>query len=177
MNCSRCAREIESESAFCRFCGAPVGATLPPPRDRRLVRRPHEGRIGGVCAGMAEYFDTDVTLVRLAWVILALVPGAVLGGLIAYVAAWLIIPASALPAPARAGASRVTRSVTDRQIAGVCGGLAAYFGVDSTIMRLIWVILTIFPGAIVLGLIVYLFAWFIMPDAATPGLRSPAHAA
>lgn len=176
MNCSRCGREIESESAFCRFCGAPVGAALPPPRDRRLVRRPHEGRIGGVCAGMAEYFDTDVTLVRLAWVILTLIPGAVLGGLIAYLAAWLIIPASALPTPTRAGARRVTRSAADRQIAGVCGGLAAHFGVDSTIMRLVWVILTIFPGAIVLGVVVYLIAWFIMPDAASSGLRSPAPA-
>ena len=176
MNCARCAREIESESAFCRFCGASVGAPLPPLHGP-LKRRPHEGRIAGVCAGMAEYFDTDVTLVRLAWVILALVPGAVLGGLIAYLAAWLIIPASALPAPARPGARRVTRSATDRQIAGVCGGLAAYFGVDSTVMRLVWVILTIFPGAIVLGVVVYLIAWFIMPDAASPGLRSPAHAA
>ena len=176
MDCARCGKDIESESAFCRFCGAPVRAAFPPPLDRRLVRRPHEGRLGGVCAGMAEYFDTDVTLVRLAWVVLTLVPGAVLGGLIAYLAAWLIIPASALPAPARTGVRRVTRSATDRQIAGVCGGLAAHFGLDSTIMRLVWVILTIFPGAIVFGVIVYLVAWFIMPDATSPGLRSPATA-
>ena len=173
MNCARCGKGIEIESAFCRFCGASVGAPTAPPQ-RRLMRRPDEGRLGGVCAGMAEYFDTDVTLVRLAWVALTLVPGAVFGGLIAYLAAWLIIPPATLPAPPRAGAQRLMRSATDRQIAGVCGGLAGYFGVDSTIMRLIWVILTIFPGAIVCGVIVYLVAWFVIPDAASPGVRSPA---
>jgi phage shock protein PspC (stress-responsive transcriptional regulator) len=175
MNCARCASEIESESAFCRFCGAPVGAPLPP-LNRRLVRRPDEGRLGGVCAGMAEYFDTDVTLVRLAWVILTLVPGAVLGGLIAYAAALLIIPAAAGPAPARVRGRRLTRSTTDRHIGGVCGGLAVYFGIDSTVMRLIWAILTIMPGAIVFGVVAYLIAWFIMPDA-EPGLRPQASAA
>ena len=175
MNCARCGREIEPESAFCRFCGAPVGVPLPP-RERRLVRRPDEGRISGVCTGMAEYFDTDVTLVRLAWVILTLVPGAVLGGLIAYAAAWLIIPAAAGPAPARVSGRRLTRSTTDRQVAGVCGGLAAYFGIDSTVMRLIWAILTIMPGAIVFGVVAYLIAWLIMPDGASPPLRARASA-
>jgi len=172
MNCARCGREIETESAFCRFCGASVGAP-PPPLDRPLRRRPEDGRIGGVCAGLAEYFDTDVTLVRLAWVVLSLVPGAVIGGVIAYLAAWLIVPPAAGPAAPRA-ARRLSRSATDRHIAGVCGGLAAYFGIDSTVMRLIWVILTIMPGAIIFGVIAYLIAWFIMPDAASPPLRSSA---
>jgi phage shock protein PspC (stress-responsive transcriptional regulator) len=126
---------------------------------------------------MAEYFDTDVTFVRLAWVILTLVPGAVLGGLLAYAAAWLIIPPALGPAPARLSGRRLMRSTTDRQIGGVCGGLAAYFGIDSTVMRLIWAILTIMPGAIVFGVVAYLIAWFIMPDASSPGYRSPAPAA
>ena len=168
MNCVRCQQAIETDSAFCRFCGAPAG-TPPLPAGRRLVRRPDQGRIGGVCAGMAEFFDTDVALVRLVWVILTILPGAIIGGLIAYVAAWLIIPASLVPAPAVPPARRLTRSGTDRQIAGVCGGLAAYFGIDSTVMRLIWVILTIVPGAIIFGIVVYLFAWFVMPDAGSPG--------
>jgi phage shock protein PspC (stress-responsive transcriptional regulator) len=176
MNCARCGRDIENESAFCRFCGAPVGAPPPPPAVR-LMRRPDDGRLAGVCAGMAEYFETDVTVVRLAWVILSLIPGAVLGGLIAYIAAWLIIPAAPGRAPARVTASRLSRSRTDRQIAGVCGGLAAYFSIDSTAMRLIWAILTIMPGAIIFGIVVYLIAWFIMPDDTAADLPSPATAA
>ena len=57
---------------------------------RRLVRYSSAGRVAGVCAGIAEYLDTDVTLVRLAWVVLSIVPGAFLGGLLAYLAAWIV---------------------------------------------------------------------------------------
>ena len=46
----------------------------------------------------------------------------------------------------------------------MCGGLAEYFKVDSTVVRLLWAMLTIFPGAIVLGIVAYLVAWFIMPE-------------
>jgi phage shock protein C len=172
MNCTRCGRDIETDSAFCRFCGA--SATVPPPPvgGRRLARRPAEGRIAGVCSGLAEYFDTDVTLVRLAWVILSIVPGCLVGGVLAYVAAWLLVPPVEGPALRRPDARRLTRSTTDRQIAGVCGGLAAYFNIDSTVMRVIWAILTIWPGAIVFGVVAYLVAWFIMPDAPATGFES-----
>jgi phage shock protein PspC (stress-responsive transcriptional regulator) len=163
MTCTRCGRIIEAESAFCRFCGAPVGAPAPE-GSRRLVRRPDEGRLGGVCAGMAEYFGTDVTLVRFVWVILALVPGGIVGGVVAYLALWLIIPAAPGPVPVPPGTRRLVRSTTDRRIAGVCGGLAAYLGVDSTAMRVIWVILAIVPGAVVLGVLAYLVAWLVVPE-------------
>jgi phage shock protein PspC (stress-responsive transcriptional regulator) len=68
----------------------------------------------------------------------------------------------------RSGARRLTRSTTDRKIAGVCGGLAEYLKVDSTVTRLVWAILTIVPGAIVLGVAAYLLAWFIMPVERAP---------
>ena len=55
------------------------------------LRRPEEGRLlGGVAAGLADHFDLDVTIVRLAIVLLALSGGA---GLMLYIAAWLLIPA------------------------------------------------------------------------------------
>jgi phage shock protein PspC (stress-responsive transcriptional regulator) len=154
------------DSAFCRFCGAavvqaPAGASTG--FGRRLIRRPDEGRLGGVCAGLAEYFDTDVTLVRVLWVILSLVPGGIIGGVVVYVAAWIIIPPQP-GAPVRSGGKHLVRSGTDRQIAGVCGGLAAYLGVDSTVIRVIWAVLSIVPGAVVLGVIAYLLAWWIIPD-------------
>ena len=58
---------------------------------KKLVR-PQEGRkIAGVAAGLANYFDVDVTLVRIIWVIL-LLPGG-LPGLIPYVICWIMIPA------------------------------------------------------------------------------------
>jgi phage shock protein C len=56
------------------------------------------------------------------------------------------------------------RSATDTKIAGVCGGLAEYMDVDSTVVRLIWVLVTFFTG-IVFGIIAYFVAWLVMPLA------------
>ena len=104
------------------------------------MRRPAEGKLGGVCAGLAEYFDADVALVRAAWVVLSIWPGAIVLGVIAYAAAWVLMPRAETP-PATTSRPRLVRSQTDRRIAGVCGGLADYFDVDPTIVRLTWVVL------------------------------------
>ncbi len=134
----------------------------------RLLRNPAAGRIAGVCAGIAEYLDTDVTLVRLAWVVLSIVPGGFVGGLVAYIAAWVIMPDATIRAGVDGGVRRLTRSRVDWKIAGVCGGLAEYLGADSTVVRLIWAVLTVVPGAIVLGIVAYLAAWFVMPGSPAP---------
>jgi phage shock protein PspC (stress-responsive transcriptional regulator) len=115
-----------------------------------------------VCAGLAAYFDADVTLVRLAWVTLSIIPGVLIGGLVAYIAAWVLTPAAG-PQDHRVLGRRLARSETDKQIAGVCGGLAEYFGLDATIVRLVAVVLAIYPGAVIGGVIAYFVAWFIMP--------------
>jgi len=135
---------------------------------RRLFRNQAAGRIAGVCAGIAEYLDTDVAVVRLAWIVLSIVPGGFVGGLVAYIAAWAIMPDASVPMGVDAGARRLFRSSVDRKIAGVCGGLAEYLGADSTVVRLIWAILAIVPGAIVLGIAAYLVAWFIIPSVPAP---------
>jgi len=129
---------------------------------RRLTRSRTEEKVAGVCAGIANYFDIDVVLVRAAWVVFSIVPGAVIGGLLAYLAAWLLIPEETGEAPVAQG-RRLLRSTTDSKIAGVCGGLAEYFGVDSTPVRLLWVILSILCGAVIGGLIAYAIAWVIIP--------------
>lgn len=170
MRCSHCGRDIEVDSSYCRYCGG--GAPRAPGARRPLRRLSSRGRLGGVCAGIAEYLDADVTLVRLAWVVLSIVPGGIVGGLIAYLAAWIVMPdASRSASPEPAGVHRLTRSRGDRKIAGVCGGLAEYLGIDSTLVRLIWVVLSIVPGAIVFGFVAYASAWFIMPDEQMPAVR------
>jgi phage shock protein C len=139
---------------------------------RRLVRRPADGKIGGVCAGLADYFNTDVALVRAAWIVLSIWPGAVVLGVIAYLAAWLLMPrAEAADGASAAPQPRLVRSRTDRRIAGVCGGLAEYFDVDPTIVRVTWVILSIIAGAVVFGIVAYVIAWFIIPPAPLPALQ------
>jgi phage shock protein C len=55
---------------------------------------------------------------------------------------------------------RLTRSETDRVIAGVAGGLAQRFGFSSTLIRLAWVLSVFFGG---LGILVYLILWMALP--------------
>lgn len=55
---------------------------------------------------------------------------------------------------------RLTLSTSDKMIGGVCGGIAAYFNVDPTLVRLIAVVLALVGGG---GILAYLLAWLIMP--------------
>lgn len=56
---------------------------------------------------------------------------------------------------------KLTRSQTDKKIAGVCGGLAKYFDIDSTIVRVVFIILLL-PGGFP-GLIPYVILWIVVP--------------
>lgn len=56
---------------------------------------------------------------------------------------------------------KLYKSQTDKKIAGVCGGVAEYFGIDSTLVRLIWVACSVLFGS---GLILYIITALIMPD-------------
>lgn len=60
-----------------------------------------------------------------------------------------------------ASVKRLYRSTKDRKIAGVCGGLAEYLGIDPTLVRLLWVLFCLVGGA---GLVAYLIAWIVMPE-------------
>jgi len=56
---------------------------------------------------------------------------------------------------------KLYRSLRDRKIAGVCGGIAEYFHIDSTIVRIIFLLFLFGEGA---GLMVYIIAWIIVPE-------------
>src|SRR2546430_10523884 len=56
---------------------------------------------------------------------------------------------------------RLSRPVYDKKIAGVCAGFARYFGVDVTLVRVIWLVLVFWPLPV--GLIAYIIAWIVMP--------------
>jgi phage shock protein C len=57
--------------------------------ERRLYRSRNDRTLAGVCAGIAEYFGWDPTLVRLAWVLLTLLGGS---GILLYLIMWLVVP-------------------------------------------------------------------------------------
>jgi phage shock protein C len=61
----------------------------------------------------------------------------------------------------RPRSGRLTRSRTDRMIAGVCGGFATYSGIDANIVRLVMVLLAVFGGS---GVLLYLVAWVLVPE-------------
>jgi phage shock protein C len=70
----------------------PVGQE--PFSSRRLYRNPNDKIIGGVCSGVANYFDIDPVIVRLVFAIMFFTAGI---GLLAYILAWIIIPAAKTP--------------------------------------------------------------------------------
>jgi phage shock protein C len=61
-------------------------------------------KLGGVCGGIAEYFDVDPAIVRVIWVALSVVPGGLVGGILVYILAWMIIPRAPLAAATASGA-------------------------------------------------------------------------
>jgi phage shock protein C len=61
---------------------------------------------------------------------------------------------------AMAQTRKLYRSRTERMLAGVCGGLAQYFNVDATLMRVLFIVLAVLGGA---GLVIYVAMWIIVP--------------
>ncbi len=58
---------------------------------------------------------------------------------------------------------KLERSVSDKMIAGVCGGLAKYLGWDADKTRIVYVLISLLSAAFP-GLLIYLILWFVMPE-------------
>ena len=56
---------------------------------------------------------------------------------------------------------KLLRSVDNRMVCGVCGGVGEYFNVDATLIRLVWVLASLFGGS---GLLAYIIAAIIIPE-------------
>lgn len=100
MHCSSCQRDIAPYSNYCYFCGARQPITDSPTGVRpvrRLMRSSTDKKIAGVCAGIADYFEWDPTLVRILWVVLVLMPVPIFPGVIGYIVAWIVMPEALLP--------------------------------------------------------------------------------
>jgi phage shock protein C len=97
MYCNYCGKALPDDALICAYCGKRVACV----EARKRLVRPRNGRkIAGVCLGFAEYFDLDVALVRIVWVLCSLFG---LAGVIAYVAAWIVVPEEPLLLKAPAG--------------------------------------------------------------------------
>lgn len=86
MYCNYCGKAISDDSSVCAYCGKRVAGVIA----RKKLVRPRNGRkVAGVCLGFAEYFDLDVSLVRIVWAITGLCG---LFGVVTYFAAWVVMP-------------------------------------------------------------------------------------
>ena len=60
-------------------------------------------------------------------------------------------------------AKKLTRSTSDRWVAGICGGIGEYLEIDPNVIRVLWVIITVLTGFIA-GIIIYILLWIILPE-------------
>jgi phage shock protein C len=89
MFCTKCGVQLIDQDRFCRRCGLEVGSTPTYEPPARLMLDKRNKKIAGVCAGLARYWNMDVTLLRVLWLVLAICAGT---GFLAYLIAWIAIP-------------------------------------------------------------------------------------
>ena len=95
MICPKCSKEVAEGSKFCYNCGAQLAGDAPAPTAasagpvKRLMRSSTDKKIGGVCAGLADYFDLDPTLVRIVWLLAIFFAGT---GFLIYIILWIALP-------------------------------------------------------------------------------------
>lgn len=148
---------------------------------KRLYRDENNKVLGGVCAGLANYFGIDPVVIRIIFVVLLFAGGI---GFLPYIIFWIAVPSSASK---EIGSSRKKffRDPDDKIVAGVCSGIGNYFGINAWIPRVLFLLpfisvafrwghwgfydfpsflnFSISPGS----LIVYIILWLVVPEATT----------
>ena len=146
---------------------------------KRLYRDENDKILGGVCTGLANYFGTDVLIIRIIFVVLTISFGV---GLIPYLILWIALPSSATKIIGGMR-KRLFRDPEDKKIGGVCSGIGNYFGINPWIPRVLFLLpflsvvfngnfwglgdfghflrVGFSPGA----LFIYIILWLVIPEA------------
>ncbi|MDQ2772765.1 MAG: PspC domain-containing protein, partial [Bacteroidota bacterium] len=162
-----------------------ASATAVPGENKRLYRDMANRKVAGVAAGIAQYFAVNPLWIRLAFVFGACFSPAIniwsrhnmrvdFGGwvVLAYVGLWILLP-KRYDAPAHPEAllstgplagRRLFRDTGTGKVAGVAAGLAAYFSIDVTLMRVI-LLAGLFAGGFTF--LLYIILWIVLPEAKT----------
>jgi phage shock protein PspC (stress-responsive transcriptional regulator) len=125
---------------------------------KQLMRDEKRKILGGVCSGMAAYFNVDPIWIRLLFALTAFAYGITI---LVYIVMWIVVPGSTDLEEPETG-KKMFRDPEHKVIGGVSGGIAAYFGIDLVVVRLLFVIFTIFFG---IGFIIYIVLWIALPEA------------
>jgi phage shock protein PspC (stress-responsive transcriptional regulator) len=150
--------------------------------NKRLYRNENDKVLGGVCSGLANYFNLDVVVVRVIFAILFFAFGF---GFLPYIIMWVAVPSSS---STQIGGTKkkLFRNPDDKLIAGVCSGIGNYFGINAWIPRVLFLLpflsfisrwghwggfwdfgdvirFTFSPTS----LIVYIILWIVIPEAFT----------
>ena len=151
---------------------------------KRLYRDEQNKVLGGVCAGIANYLNLDPILVRVLWILLFGI------SFFAYLLLWIAVPSTSVKEVGGIR-KRLFRDLDKKVIGGVCAGMSKYFGVQVSIIRVLFLLPTILlivnwnhfhlfqfwefddfnnffdvtfmPGAI----FVYIVLWLVLPEART----------
>ena len=127
---------------------------------RQLMRDQQRKILGGVCAGLGNYFNVDPLWIRLLFAVLAFAYGVTI---VVYLVMWIVVPGSyTLEEPVVE--KKMFRDPERKVLGGVSAGVASYFGIDIVVIRLLFVIFTIVGG---LGLLLYIVLWIALPEAKT----------
>ncbi len=130
--------------------------------NKKLFRDQNRKILGGVCAGLGHYFNVDPVWPRLLFALLVL--GSYGGLLLVYIIFWIVLPAST-ELEDEPTVKKMFRDTSDKKVlAGVASGVAAFFGADITLIRLLFVIGAVVGG---LGFIIYIVLWIALPEAKT----------
>lgn len=129
---------------------------------KKLYRSKHDNIVLGVCGGLAAHFKMDSTIVRLIFVFLCILT-AIIPMVIIYFIAALMIPMESSGKPLKMPKHKLYRSVRDRKIAGICGGLAESTKLDPVFLRLLFIFVCLMT-AIVPFVLIYVVAWIIIPE-------------
>ncbi|HCZ37019.1 MAG TPA: hypothetical protein DHV26_13950, partial [Cytophagales bacterium] len=127
---------------------------------RKLLRDQKRKILGGVCSGFAHYFNIDPVWPRLLFALLVL--GSYGGLLLIYILLWILLPGST-ELEDEPNVKKMYRDSERRVIGGVAGGVAAFFGADLAVIRLLFVIFAIFG----VGFLAYIILWIVLPEAKT----------
>ncbi|WP_420420583.1 PspC domain-containing protein [Simkania sp.] len=128
---------------------------------KHLFRDRWDKKVAGVCGGLGQFLKIDPTIIRLILVMVCIFTG-VLPVLILYIVAWMLIPLGP-PTYIDFECKKLYRSVRDRKISGICGGIAEALSIDPTIVRLVVLFALLITGVVPV-LVGYIVGTLIIPE-------------